>query len=834
MIFEERFDSDADWHHSVLVIRPDSSQYETEIGNVFSPRDWVAWYQHDPGTWDQPEAGYIWARDGYAERIQAGAGAYKLFTFYRRHDAGLLRIVKVAPGTRLRLSAWSHAWSNGLSAEHGGKLDYSLWSDGSLVGERVVALTQDEIPPLSPSAPEKIDRQNDANGNIRQQIGIDPTGGIYPLSGSVIWSEPLYIYNGYARQHVIEATAGNRGVVTIWLRSRTLWPFKHNDVYWDSVTLEALGEEQEPDCEGLPREQYDRTYHVLPASTPAERVGDIVAGLWAEQPVTAGPSYDDAGIGALEHKRAVLWDIDETDRAEYEAWYIEHYPGTFVEFAGEGQPPTPGDPWQRDIRADLPTNDDCPPPLDNGWWRRSLDQIDGVTLHHTLGDDPIALAERYVQKDGGRPSIPYTLWIARDGTTSLCNDLEAGCWHDHTGHENTHLSIGLAGRLDTNPPTEAQIDAAARASAWAVQHPGMGVDADTVRGHQDYIATICPGWATWRSEFYAALAEALGEDPPEPEPEPEPEPAWPVGAPTSLHCQNLIAGVEQFVRDVRPGVIKLLAGMEDAPTMRQWSRWTLPIWRQHRDHQAEFVWHPDGPRAGAAAWVDLFRDSLHAVCEEFRRRIPDIEAPFFAVESVNEEYPTFNAEKLARVVEFDTEFIREIEATGLPILPVVFTAAVGNPHETEYSALLPLAAETVAHQRRTGWPLTPLWGYHGYWWIPHGQTQHLLDDWEWFAGRWMEIDRLLVANGYRVNWALTETGAYESVERGWRAPECLSGDWEEYRREILVVDRKIKEWNKQHGGRCLGQTLFTVNQFAGWEWFKLAPEEIVSLIEALI
>lgn len=166
-------------------------------------------------------------------------------------------------------------------------------------------------------------------------------------------------------------------------------------------------------------------------------------------------------------------------------------------------------PWSRDIRQELAFN---PGPYthpalqkSDGWWRRTLDQIDGVTVHHTLSDSPHATAEHYVTKGGGRPSIPYTIWVSQTGEVLLCVALEWGLWHDHTGHENTHLSVGLAGHLHKHYPAEAQLDAAARVCAWAIKElPGVrGID--DVRGHRDHVATVCPGWDAWRDDFYERL-----------------------------------------------------------------------------------------------------------------------------------------------------------------------------------------------------------------------------------------------------------------------------------------------------------------------------------------
>lgn len=171
--------------------------------------------------------------------------------------------------------------------------------------------------------------------------------------------------------------------------------------------------------------------------------------------------------------------------------------------------------WDRDISGELATNAHCPPPLQDGWWNRSLSQIDGLTFHHTLSHSPHATARYYVEKGGGRPSLPYTLWVTETGEILKCNALTDGCWHDHTGHENTHLSVGLAGSLHQVAPSDAQLDAAANVAAWAVRHPGMNVELETVRGHRDYYQTVCPGWSSaasgiWRPRLFNRIRARLG------------------------------------------------------------------------------------------------------------------------------------------------------------------------------------------------------------------------------------------------------------------------------------------------------------------------------------
>jgi hypothetical protein len=41
------------------------------------------------------------------------------------------------------------------------------------------------------------------------------------------------------QQLTVQAQA-QASTVTVFLRSQTAWPFKHNDVYWDDARLEII------------------------------------------------------------------------------------------------------------------------------------------------------------------------------------------------------------------------------------------------------------------------------------------------------------------------------------------------------------------------------------------------------------------------------------------------------------------------------------------------------------------------------------------------------------------------------------------------------------------
>ena len=148
----------------------------------------------------------------------------------------------------------------------------------------------------------------------------------------------------------------------------------------------------------------------------------------------------------------------------------------------------------------------------------------------------------------------------------------------------------------------------------------------------------------------------------------------------------------------------------------------------------------------------------------------------------------------------------------------MFTAAVVNPyHLGEYEYLVPLGR---ACQATKG-----MMGYHGYYYVNRGE-EHLEVDWEYYAGRWTEVDKVLVANNVYVNWYSGESGAFESVEKGWKAPECLSADWPKYFSGLQRLDAKADVWNKQNQYRFWGYSIFTQGaDYTGWRDYQVRTPE---------
>ena len=143
------------------------------------------------------------------------------------------------------------------------------------------------------------------------------------------------------------------------------------------------------------------------------------------------------------------------------------------------------------------------PPLPGG----TPQTITRMTIHHTavvLGDNSnsperLRQHQRYHQDDKGWIDIAYHVGVDRDGNIfELRTPALAG---DTATDYNTigHFLVVCEGDFDQETVTEAQLNGAALAFAWAAQN--FHVPPETLAGHRDLAATSCPG-----ANLYAHVA----------------------------------------------------------------------------------------------------------------------------------------------------------------------------------------------------------------------------------------------------------------------------------------------------------------------------------------
>lgn len=82
---------------------------------------------------------------------------------------------------------------------------------------------------------------------------------------------------------------------------------------------------------GKPRVEYKRIVHVVPA-TATEAQAMAIFRRAAINKDSVSFSYDDAGIGDLDARQAILYGIADNGQQELTAWFAEYYPGVRVMF----------------------------------------------------------------------------------------------------------------------------------------------------------------------------------------------------------------------------------------------------------------------------------------------------------------------------------------------------------------------------------------------------------------------------------------------------------------------------------------------------------------------
>ena len=283
-------------------------------GEIYTPAGWVTWFE-EGGEFRRPECKLIPSREPFLDppRVHAGDWAWQAFTMFGRQHAGLYQVVEgLEPGAEYEFTAQAHAWS-----AHQGELEVEGPHCSAGVGCGPVYLLASDVPPLSG------DPQNDAIGNFTLSVGVgfdDPD----PFSDAIEWGRGACVYNAHHKLPAVTFVAPDDGRVVVYLRAFSRWPFRTSDAYWDSSRLVKLSAGPAAP-RGAPREQYSRTYVLLPPHAGA-RWAQAIFDAAMDKRWTVGGSADDAGIGDLDERRVIAVNPDGWP-GDLLAFFREHYPG---------------------------------------------------------------------------------------------------------------------------------------------------------------------------------------------------------------------------------------------------------------------------------------------------------------------------------------------------------------------------------------------------------------------------------------------------------------------------------------------------------------------------
>jgi len=148
-------------------------------------------------------------------------------------------------------------------------------------------------------------------------------------------------------------------------------------------------------------------------------------------------------------------------------------------------------------------------PHDDGALKsRPADQIRFLVINHTAVDANIGVERVAAAHQKRWGAILYEYFIGPDGAILQTGPVEAVVDLSQPWIAQA-INIGLAGNFNDNVPPQAQIDAAARLSAWLMQE--YHIPADRIKGASEFIATQSPGlqWSqgkAWKNTLLDGIA----------------------------------------------------------------------------------------------------------------------------------------------------------------------------------------------------------------------------------------------------------------------------------------------------------------------------------------
>jgi hypothetical protein len=195
------------------------------------PAYWHVWYQNGCsgkcGTYECSSGPEICRRpeykqsEGFGNRIYAGAASAQFFTSFGTLHAGMYQHIDLGQGglNTIDFSASASSWSDANRCEGFGS-DQCKKKDGC---ECTIINT------------------------FKGRIGIDPTGGINPMAGSVVWTDWKDLPNvtpssgSQFTQFSLTGIKSDSNRITVFVASNNQYPYRNSDAYWDAAELKVNG-----------------------------------------------------------------------------------------------------------------------------------------------------------------------------------------------------------------------------------------------------------------------------------------------------------------------------------------------------------------------------------------------------------------------------------------------------------------------------------------------------------------------------------------------------------------------------------------------------------------
>lgn len=738
--------------------------------NIEAPKNWVVWWIENVQNPQTPFADQLTRRpeahlfnldagDTDTARVRTGRKSFKIFTFNGTQRCGLVSRVSVPMKATLRLTAYVHGWYSDCSSRPHG------------------APYMDDCNTLA------------SDSHMLLRVGISPSASFDPLAtGDVQWSDAMEQYGGYGDPMVMDATASGSWV-TIWLESSTNFALKHEDVYWDDVTLEVTSTPS-------PR-LYDRTAILYGPDTTKERAHELLDEFW-DQRRSFLFSADDAMAGNEFCLSRTVYAYDGDSWPGGKQGLVDfkntYYPGVDLIFEDDNSNPNPPPSgellWQ------------CDPA-----WRNYVFGIkaNGCTLCRVgCYVTCLAMAQRLFGLDADATPVSVDETLGESSYVAPCLPL----W---TAIENKlQIDIGSGDTIMAKEYLDDGYCCMAEVQPTSLEH---FVLVTKYEGNRFWMLDPYKNVEGWLDEYYAGVESWRLLMPVE---EPTPPPTEFNPRVLTLHLQQDVESSQRYVSTCKPAGIKRVLGAQNLPTYAVLNPGMRCVYRGMDENENPYT------------FIDMHIDTLHQVADMFADRgLPLIDGKYFWFELWNEVY---GWDRPPNVVWRDREIaaINYLAQKEPRVGAVAFNAGVGNIPVPDFDILVPLAR---AIRDNNG-----MFGLHSY--FGATPTSCTIDNYEdegrWLESRWEMIDDYLLGNNIKVNWFLSEGGAiyYEpptnmpSSAAGYKYIKCMNGDWSRYLDKLEQLVQHYYQENLKRGGRLKGYAIFTQGGWDTWRYFELGSEEV--------